>query len=220
MALPQSLQNRLSFPAISAPMFLVSGPALVTEVCKNGMIGSFPSVNARPASVFEQWVEQIEADLAAYDAAHPDQPSAPYAVNLIVHKSNPRFPEDLEICIKKKVPLIITSVGHPGEVVKRVHDYGGLVFHDVTTLHHARKAAEAGVDGIILVCAACWRPRGRSKPLRFGAPGPRVLGRHADFGKRNFRWPGGARSAGIGGRSGLHGHALHRHQRGSGGPGV
>ena len=165
MALPQSLQNRLSLPAISAPMFLVSGPGLVTEVCKNGMIGSFPSVNARPASAFEQWVDQIEADLAAYDAANPDQPAAPYAVNLIVHKSNPRFPEDLEICIKKKVPLIITSVGHPGEVVKRVHDYGGLVFHDVTTLHHARKAAEAGVDGIILVCAGAGGHAGVQSPF-------------------------------------------------------
>lgn len=145
MPLPDCLENRLTIPLIAAPLFLISGPELVIAACKAGITSAFPSLNARPVEEFKRWLERLDDEL--------DENDAPYAVNLIVHKSNPRVAEDLALIKEHKVPLVITSVGHPGAVVEEVHSYGGVVFHDVINLHHAKKAMEAGVDGIILVAA-------------------------------------------------------------------
>ena len=143
MSLPALLEQRLRLPVVAAPMFLISNPQLVLACCRNGVVGSFPALNQRDSSGFKAWLEEIEAGLATLD--NP----APYAVNLIVHNSNPRLQADLAICIEHKVPVVITSLGAVKEVVDAVHSYGGLVFHDVTTRRHAEKAAEAGVDGLI-----------------------------------------------------------------------
>ncbi len=167
MPLPPLLEERLSLPLIVAPMFLVSGPELVIAACQGGVVGSFPSINARPAATLEDWIRRIERELAEWDQSHPGQPAAPFAVNLIVHRSNSRFEEDAEAVIRHQVPLVLTSVGHPGETVSRVHDYGGLVFHDVISIRHARKAVEAGVDGLILVCAGAGGHAGDQSPFAF-----------------------------------------------------
>lgn len=145
MAIPPALQMGLKLPAIAAPMFLVSGPALVIAACKAGVIGTFPALNQRTTEGYGQWLDEIEAALGPDDAR--------YGVNIIVHPTNPRVMADLQMTVEKKVPLVITSLGAVRDLVDAVHDYGGLVFHDVTTVRHARKAAEAGVDGLILVCA-------------------------------------------------------------------
>ena len=142
MAIPVQLKN-LRLPVIAAPMFLVSGEKLVMECCRNGIVGTFPALNQRTSEGFREWLVEIKKSLTDKDA--------PFGVNLIAHKSNPRLEEDLKICIEQKVPLIITSLGAISDLVERVHAYGGIVFHDVTTLKHAKKAAEAGVDGLILV---------------------------------------------------------------------
>ena len=147
MSLPALLEQRLRLPLVAAPMFLISNPELVLACCRNGVVGSFPALNQRESSGFKAWLEQIEAGLATLD--NP----APYAVNLIVHNSNPRLQADLNICVEHKVPIVITSLGAVKELVDAVHSYGGLVFHDVTTRRHAEKAAEAGVDGLIAVAA-------------------------------------------------------------------
>ncbi|SFU17607.1 NAD(P)H-dependent flavin oxidoreductase [Pseudomonas marincola] len=157
MTLPALLENKLRLPLVAAPMFLVSNPDLVLACCKNGVVGSFPALNQRESSGFKQWLEQIEAGLT------PD--SAPYAVNLIVHKSNPRLQADLAICIEHQVPIVITSLGAVKELVDAVHEYGGLVFHDVTTRRHAEKAAEAGVDGLIAVAAGAGGHAGTWSPF-------------------------------------------------------
>lgn len=157
MTLPALLENKLRLPLVAAPMFLVSNPDLVLACCKNGVVGSFPALNQRESSGFKQWLEQIEAGLT------PD--SAPYAVNLIVHKSNPRLQADLAICIELQVPIVITSLGAVKELVDAVHEYGGLVFHDVTTRRHAEKAAEAGVDGLIAVAAGAGGHAGTWSPF-------------------------------------------------------
>ena len=167
MALPPLLEKHLSLPLIVAPMFLVSGPELVVAACQGGVVGSFPSINARPASALEDWIRLIESELAEWNQSHPDQPAAPFAINLIVHHSNSRFKEDAEVVFRHQVPLVLTSVGHPGETVSRVHDYGGLVFHDVVSIHHAHKAVEAGVDGLILVCAGAGGHAGDQSPFAF-----------------------------------------------------
>ena len=151
MSLPASLRGRFSVPAIAAPMFLVSGPDLVIETCKAGVAGTFPAMNARPAAQLDEWLTRIDAELAAYRAANPDAPCAPHGVNLILHASNVRLQEDLEILVRHQVPIVITSLGNPAEVVKVVHGYGGLVLSDVVHAYHARKAIAAGVDGIIAV---------------------------------------------------------------------
>lgn len=151
MPVPAALQARLRLPVIGSPMFLVSFPPLVAALCKSGVIGSFPHVNARPSSQLDEWLTALRAELEAHDAAHPDAKAAPFAVNLVVHKSVPRHVEDLEIVARHRVPLVFTSLGHPGVVVERVHAYGGLVFCDVTSAAHARKAMQAGVDGLICV---------------------------------------------------------------------
>ena len=145
MAMPERLKGKLKLPLISAPMFLVSGPELVKACCNAGIIGSFPSLNARPIEQLDEWLEQMNAEQAA------NSDMAPYAMNIIVHRSNPRVEEDVARAVRHKVPIVITSVGHPGDVVEKVHAYGGLVFHDVIHIHHAKKAIEAGVDGVILV---------------------------------------------------------------------
>lgn len=167
MALPKSLEGRLRIPLIGAPMFIVSGPELVIAQCQAGIVGSFPALNARPQSVLSEWLKQIEDELGEYQEAHPDEPVAPYAVNQIAHASNPRLFEDVETCVKHKVPIIITSLRPPEEIVAAVHSYGGLVFHDVISLRHARKAMEQGVDGIIAVCAGAGGHAGPLNPFAF-----------------------------------------------------
>ena len=167
MALPKSLEGRLRIPLIGAPMFIVSGPELVIAQCQAGIVGSFPALNARPQSVLSEWLKQIEDELGEYQEAHPDEPVAPYAVNQIAHASNPRLFEDVETCVKHEVPIIITSLRPPEEIVTAVHSYGGLVFHDVISLRHARKAMEQGVDGIIAVCAGAGGHAGPLNPFAF-----------------------------------------------------
>jgi nitronate monooxygenase len=148
MPIPSAFQGRMRLPAIAAPMFLVSGPELVSATCRAGVAGTFPALNARTSEQLDEWLTRIDAELAG---AQP--PAAPYGVNLILHASNPRVAPDLELLVKHKVPFVITSLGHPGQVVEAVHSYGGAVFSDVVHAYHARKAAAAGVDGIIAVCA-------------------------------------------------------------------
>ncbi len=153
------LFKNLRLPVVAAPMFLVSGEQLVTETCKNGVVGTFPALNQRTTEGFSAWVKKIKSELIKYPGA------APFGVNLIVHKTNPRLEEDLKVCIDEKVPLIITSLGAVPELVERVHAYGGIVFHDVTTLRHAKKAAEAGVDGLILVAGGAGGHAGIINPF-------------------------------------------------------
>ncbi|WP_342243983.1 NAD(P)H-dependent flavin oxidoreductase [Pseudomonas sp. OTU5201] len=157
MSLPALLDQRLRLPVVAAPMFLVSNPSLVLACCNNGIVGSFPALNQRESSSFRAWLDEIEAGLRA-DAA-------PFAVNLIVHHSNPRLSADLAICVDKRVPIVITSLGAVKEIVDAVHSYGGLVFHDVTTRRHAEKAAEAGVDGLIAVAAGAGGHAGTWSPF-------------------------------------------------------
>ena len=157
MSLPTLLEQRLRLPLIAAPMFLVSTPALVSACCNAGIVGSFPALNQRDSAGFRAWIDEIEASLSA-DAA-------PYAVNLIVHHSNPRLQADLAICVERRVPIVITSLGAVKELVDAVHGYGGLVFHDVTTRRHAEKAAEAGVDGLIAVAAGAGGHAGTWSPF-------------------------------------------------------
>lgn len=165
MALPKSLQGRLRVPLIGAPMFIVSGPELVIAQCQAGIVGSFPALNARPQEALGEWLTQIESSLAEYTREHPNEPVAPYAVNQIVHASNTRLRQDMETCVEHEVPIIITSLRPPGEVVEAVHSYGGLVFHDVISLRHAHKAIEQGVDGIIAVCAGAGGHAGPLSPF-------------------------------------------------------
>lgn len=159
MSLPKALEDRLRLPAIAAPMFLTSGPDLVVEVCRSGLIGTFPALNQRTTDGFAEWLGEIETWLST----HPD--AAPYGVNLIVHRSNPRVEADLAKVVEHRVPLVITSLGAVPDVVKAVHSYGGLVFHDVIHRRHAEKAAEAGVDGIIAVGAGAGGHAGTTSPF-------------------------------------------------------
>jgi nitronate monooxygenase len=158
-------QDAVRLPVIGAPMFIVSNPELVIAQCSNGIIGAFPALNARPQSVLEEWLTRIETALARHDRDHPERPSAPYAVNHIIHDTNERVPGDLAVCARHKVPLIITSLRAPGRLVEQVHAWGGQVFHDVTNLRHARKALAAGVDGLILVCAGAGGHAGGLSPF-------------------------------------------------------
>ena len=165
MALPALLQDSLSLPVIGSPLFIVSNPDLVIAQCKAGIVGSFPALNARPAAQLEVWLERITRELAEHKAAHPGARVAPYAVNQIVHASNDRLQHDLDVCARFKVPIIITSLRAPHEAIEAVHAWGGLVFHDVISIRHARKALEAGVDGLILVCAGAGGHAGALSPF-------------------------------------------------------
>ena len=158
--------NDLELPVVAAPMFLISGPELVIECCKNGIVGSFPALNQRTTEGFEEWVVQIKEELAAWES-ETGKKAAPFGVNLIVHMTNPRVQADLEICMKHKVPLIITSLGAVSDLVDAVHSYGGLVYHDVVKKRHAEKAVEAGVDGLILVAAGAGGHAGTLNPMPF-----------------------------------------------------
>ena len=158
--------NELNIPAVAAPMFLISGPEIVIECCKNGIVGTFPALNQRTSEGFEEWVIEIKTELDNYEKETGIKP-APFGVNLIVHQTNPRVKKDLSICIKHKVPIIITSLGAVSQLVNAVHSYGGLVFHDVIKKRHAEKAAEAGVDGLILVAAGAGGHGGTLNPMPF-----------------------------------------------------
>ena len=165
MTLPHSLSNSLRIPVIGAPMFIVSGPELVIAQCKAGIVGSFPALNARPPELLDEWLTQIHHELDTYKAANPGKPVAPFAVNQIVHQSNDRLQHDVEMCVKHRVPIVITSLRPPAAVVEAVHGYGGLVFHDVINVRHARKAVDQGVDGIITVCAGAGGHAGTLSPF-------------------------------------------------------
>ena len=163
MSLPASLEQRLRLPVVAAPMFLISNPRLVLACCSSGVVGSFPALNQRDSAGFKAWLEEIETGMAQLQAP------APYAVNLIVHPTNPRLQADLALCVEHRVPIVITSLGAVKEVVDAVHGYGGLVFHDVTTRRHAEKAAEAGVDGLIAVAAGAGGHAGTWSPFALAA---------------------------------------------------
>ena len=165
MALPEFLQNNLRVPVVGSPLFLVSGPELVIAQCKAGIIGSFPALNARPAEVLDEWLTRINTELEEYKAANPDAIVAPYAVNQICHASNDRLMVDMETCVRHKVPIIITSLRPPAAIVEAAHSYGGVVYHDVINVKHARKAVEEGVDGLILVCAGAGGHAGALSPF-------------------------------------------------------
>ena len=165
MPIPQVLQGRLRLPVIGAPMFIVSTPNLVAAQCKAGIVGSFPALNARPQALLDDWLSELTEDLASFQRANPQAQVAPYAVNQIVHGSNDRLAQDMASCVKHKVPIIITSLRPPTEVVQAVHGYGGVVFHDVINLRHAEKAAAQGVDGIIAVCAGAGGHAGTLSPF-------------------------------------------------------
>jgi nitronate monooxygenase len=157
--------SALKLPLIGAPLFIVSGPELVIEQCKAGIIGSFPALNARPKEVLDEWLTRIMGELKAYQESNPNTLVAPFAVNQIVHQSNDRLMHDMELCVKHKVPIVITSLRPPAQVVEAVHGYGGLVFHDVINIKHAKKAIDQGVDGVIAVCAGAGGHAGTLSPF-------------------------------------------------------
>ncbi|MDB5908726.1 MAG: nitronate monooxygenase, partial [Massilia sp.] len=165
MALPVALQN-LSLPVIGSPMFIASGPALVAAQCKAGIVGAFPALNARPAELLDTWLTDLQAELAAYQAANPGARVGPIAVNQIVHQSNDRLAHDVEVCVRHRIPIIISSLrAPPQEMLDAIHAYGGIVLHDVISIRHARKALEAGVDGLILVAAGAGGHAGALSPF-------------------------------------------------------
>lgn len=164
MAIPAQLKDKLRLPVIGSPLFLASGPELVIAQCKAGIVGSFPALNARPEPVLDEWLTRIKEELAAFEA-ETGKTAAPFAVNQICHASNNRLEHDVEMCVKHEVPLVITSLRPPSFVVEAIHSYGGLVFHDVISIKHAKKAAEEGVDGLILVCAGAGGHSGALSPF-------------------------------------------------------
>jgi nitronate monooxygenase len=180
MALPPVLQ-RLRIPVIGAPMFIVSNPALVVAQCTSGIVGSFPALNARPESLLDEWLHEISETLAAWDRDNPERPSAPFAVNQIVHRSNDRFDHDMQVCAKWKVPIVITSLGARVELNDAVHGWGGITLHDVIDDRYARKAIEKGADGIIAVAAGAgghagrWSPFALLQEIRAWFDGPLIL---------------------------------------------
>lgn len=180
MALPEVLQH-LRIPVIGAPMFIVSTPKLVIAQCTSGIVGSFPALNARPASLLDEWLHEITEALAAWDREHPERPAAPFAVNQIVHRSNDRFEHDVEVCANWKVPIVITSLGARVELNDAVHAWGGITLHDVIDDRFARKAIEKGADGIIAVAAGAgghagrWSPFALLQEIRAWFDGPLIL---------------------------------------------
>ena len=169
MSMPALFKGRLSIPVIGSPLFIVSVPDLVIAQCKAGIVGSFPALNARPATLLDEWLARIKEELAAYDKAHPERPSAPYAVNQIVHKSNNRLDHDLAVCEKHKVPMMITSLGVREELNQAAHNWGCITFHDVINQKFAHKAVEKGADGLILVSAGAGGHAGEISPFAFVA---------------------------------------------------
>lgn len=165
MALPDILKTNLRIPVVGSPLFIISHPPLVLAQCKAGIVGSFPALNARPASQLDEWLAQITEELAAHDAANPDAKAAPFAVNQIVHKSNTRLEEDLALCVKYKVPIVISSLGAVEEVNQAVHSYGGIVLHDIIHDRHARNAIRRGADGLIAVAAGAGGHAGTLSPF-------------------------------------------------------
>lgn len=165
MALPAALQN-LRLPVIGSPLFIASGPELVIAQCKAGIVGAFPALNARPAEMLDTWLTQIQAELATSQAANPDAKVGPIAINQIVHQSNDRLAHDVEVCVKHRIPIIISSLrAPPPEMLEAIHSYGGIVLHDVISVRHAQKALEAGVDGLILVAAGAGGHAGTLSPF-------------------------------------------------------
>src|SRR6201988_1636907 len=169
MSMPALFKGRLSLPVIGAPLFIISVPDLVIAQCKAGVVGAFPALNARPAELLDEWLHRIKEELAAHDKAHPERPSAPFAVNQIVHKSNNRLDHDLALCEKHKVPMITSSLGAREELNQAVHNWGGIVFHAVINQKFAHKAIEKGADGLILVAAGAGGHAGTISPLAFVA---------------------------------------------------
>ncbi len=165
MSLPPVLRDRLRLPVIASPLFIVSCPQLVIAQCKAGVVGSFPALNARPASLLDEWLAQITEELAAWDHAHPDTPSAPFAVNQIVHRTNDRLEHDVEMATKYKAPIVITSLGAREDVNAAAHSYGGIVLHDVINDRFAHKAIEKGADGLIPVAAGAGGHAGQLSPF-------------------------------------------------------
>jgi nitronate monooxygenase len=165
MALPPILRDRLRLPVIASPLFIISNPDLVIAQCKAGIVGSFPSLNARPISQLDEWLHRITEELAAHDRAHPEAPSAPFAVNQIVHRTNNRLEEDIELCVKYKAPLVITSLGAREDLNAAIHSYGGITMHDVINDKHAHKAIEKGADGLIPVAAGAGGHAGTLSPF-------------------------------------------------------
>ena len=160
-----SVLAHLPFPAIASPLFIISNPKLVIEQCKAGIVGSMPALNARPAAQLEEWLIEITEELAAYNKANPDKPAAPFAINQIVHKSNDRLEHDMAMCVKYKVPIIITSLGAREEINAAAHSYGGIVLHDIINNKHAHKAIEKGADGLIAVAAGAGGHAGVKSPF-------------------------------------------------------
>ncbi len=165
MALPNILKDKLRIPVIASPLFIISNPDLVIAQCKAGIVGSFPALNARPADQLERWLERITTELAEYDRQNPGRPSAPFAVNQIVHRSNDRLEHDMQVCAKFKVPIVITSLGARPEINAAVHAWGGIVLHDVIDNSFARKAIEKGADGLIAVAAGAGGHAGGLSPF-------------------------------------------------------
>lgn len=164
MALPPVLQN-LRIPVIGSPLFIISNPDLVIAQCKAGVVGSFPALNARPESQLDEWLDRITTELAEHDAKNPDRPSAPFAVNQIVHKTNNRLDHDVEMCVKYKVPVVITSLGARVDVNQAIHSYGGIVLHDIINVAFAKKALEKGADGLIAVASGAGGHAGKLSPF-------------------------------------------------------
>lgn len=165
MALPDILRDTLKIPVVGSPLFIISNPDLVIAQCKAGVVGSFPALNARPGPVLEEWLERITSELAEYNAANPDQPAAPFAVNQIVHGSNERLKHDVDMCVKYKVPIVITSLGAKEWVNEAIHSYGGIVLHDIINNRFAKKAIEKGADGLIAVAAGAGGHAGTLSPF-------------------------------------------------------
>ena len=163
--LPAVLKDRLRLPVVASPLFIISHPELTLAQCKAGVVGAFPALNARPESQLDEWLAQITEDLAAYDAANPDRPSAPFAVNQIVHTSNKRLEHDLMMCVKYKVPIVISSLGAVPEVNAAVHSYGGIVLHDIINNRHANSAIRKGADGLIAVATGAGGHAGTLSPF-------------------------------------------------------
>jgi len=165
MSLPPVLRDRLRIPVVASPLFIISNPDLVIAQCKAGVVGSFPALNARPAEELGKWLARINEELDRHNQANPDRPAAPYAVNQIVHKSNNRLEHDLEMCVKYKVPIVITSLGARADVNEAIHSYGGITLHDIINNKFAKKAIEKGADGLIAVAAGAGGHAGTQSPF-------------------------------------------------------